>query len=322
MSNFKADFASGHDLERWDDFITRSCNGTMFHLQRFLGYHGDRFSQAERHLVIRKGGEPVAQLSYAVTSADGKVKATSPYGGSYGGFALRYPPSYSEACGIADALVHHLSEQGIGHFVVTPPLPCCCSKPLDTMTFALLERGFRSTNRDVSSILNLDPGIDLANIMTARARNMVRKAQRLSVTVRSGAPMADFWSMMEATFSRHGTRPTHTREELVDLLARLPDRVSLDVAYLDDAPVAGACCFVVNRRVATSFYLCQNEVGRDVQALSLLIFEALERYKVQSVSVFDFGTSTHGMSARPGLFQFKESFGAHGQFRESFEHVA
>ena len=27
------------DYDEWDEFVDRSCNGTMFHTRRFLNYH-------------------------------------------------------------------------------------------------------------------------------------------------------------------------------------------------------------------------------------------------------------------------------------------
>lgn len=322
MSSFYAASATDNELRHWDQFVDRSCNGTLFHLRRFLAYHKERFAGQERHVVLRKGEQVFGQLSYAVSETEDGLVARSPYGGSYGGPAVERPPSYGESCGLIAALLDHIRESKIKRFTITPPLPCCARASLDTLAFAMVEQGFVSRNRDVSSIVALQDGPDVQSVVTGRARNMARKAERGGVSVAHGAPVDDFWPLMEHTFMRHGATPPHRRDEIADLLLRLPDRVRLDVAYCDGVAIAGAAIFTVNKRVATSFYLCQSDAGRDSEALSLVIMAALEHARANGFAYFDFGTSTHRMSPRPNLFRFKESFGAAGQFRETLEYAA
>jgi hypothetical protein len=319
MSVYRAELAGSSELEHWDEFVDLSCNGTLFHLRRFLAYHGDRFAGREAYVVVRKGEQAIAQIAYALDANDGERAARSPYGGSYGGLVVKRALSYDESQNVVAALLEYLSRNGIARLAVTPPLPCCQEMPSDTTTFAMLERGFTCTNRDISSILPLQGAKSVWDLVTGRARNMARKAEKMGVHVVPAAPLEHFWPLMEETFSHHGTTPTHSRAEIADLLQRLPDRLALDVAYRDGVPVAGAAMFVVNARVATSFYLCQNDAGRESEALSILIMDVLDRCRRKAFSYFDFGTSSHHMVARPGIFRFKESFGAVGQFRETLE---
>jgi hypothetical protein len=312
MSNFSVRTASSLDLERWDDFVQRSCNGTLFHLLRFLQYHGDKFSNVERHVVIRKGDAIFALLSLAYDSQTGVAR--SPYGGSYGGFVFHHSPTYSDAAKLADAFLDYLRIEGIKNFTVTMPIACCCESSLDTFMFALIQRGFRTVQKAVSNVVSLKNDATIEQTITSRARNMVRKAINLGVRVETNTKLDLFWPVMQATFARHGKAPTHSYDDLAKLKELFPDRIVFDVGFYEEKPAAGVCSFVLNSRVVDSFYLCQNEVGRQTQALSLLIRNALELYKSKGFMHFDFGTSGYLNLVRPDLFRFKESFGSVGIF--------
>lgn len=319
MADYRVVPASKKDLERWDTFVADSCNGTLFHRLAFLGYHGSRFSGKERHLVLKKGDESVALISCTVTEEAGTRIMRSPYGGSYGGFLLRRPPSYSESSAILNAFFAYVRLEGIGRICITPPLVCFSERPLDTFYFSMLEQGFQLINRDVSSVVGFSERTEVSEVVSSRARNMARKAMGAGVEIQHRAPLEDFYVPMGETFARHGVPPTHTREELADLVTRFPENVYFDVAYLAGKPVGGVCCFELTSQVITSFYLVQTVDGEEVQSLSLLVLKALERARSNGFTWFDFGTSTHAMTARQNIFRFKESFGACGMFRDTYE---
>ena len=170
----------------------------------------------------------------------------------------------------------------------------------------------------MSSLFPLDRG-GVESAVASRARNSARKAERDGVTVESNAGLDDFWSVMEATFDRHGTPPTHTQDEFRRLTEVLPDRVHVDVAYHEGEPVAGIGFFVVNRLVNSSFYFCQRPDRQKLNGLTLCVLRGLERAQRDGYRSFDFGTSTIGMQPRQTVSRFKEQFTTVGQFRETFE---
>jgi hypothetical protein len=202
---------------------------------------------------------------------------------------------------------------------MTPPIAACSALPLDVVHFALLDAGFRSVNRDVSSVVALDPDVGVDAIVASRARQNSRKAQREGVLIEPRGAIDDFWSVVDATFNRHGTRPTHSLQEFRWLSEALPNRVYADVAYCDGQPVAGVGYFVINRLVTCSFYLCQRPDRQELRGLTLCILRGLENAQRQGYRWFDLGTSTAGMMPRENIFRFKEQFTRVGQFRETFE---
>jgi len=311
--------AEGKQLERWDDDVERSVNGTIFHLRRFLAYHGDRFRDVERFLLVLDGDSLVAQLPAAVEDSPEGRTLRSPYGASYGGFAFQRYPTFSQATGVVEALLEWLDGEQIGRATLTPPIAACASLPLDVGSFALLAGGFESVNRDISSVFRLDPNVPIPQAVTSRGRNTAHKAEREGVTVQTRGDLDDFWTVLEATFSRHGTQPTHTREDFARLAETLPDRVYADLAYHGGEPVAGVGYFVINSLVNSSFYFCQRPERRELNGLTLCVLRGLERAQEEGYRWFDFGTSTAGMEPRENVFRFKEQFSSVGQFRETFE---
>lgn len=322
MSAIRVVDAVGSWLDRWDEHVERSMNGTLFHLRRFLDYHGDRFRDSQRFLLVLDGDSLLAQIPVAITHDRAGRHVRSPYGASYGGFAFQRYPTFAQARRIVEAFLAWSEAQGVTRATITPPIAACSAQPLDVMHFALLEGGFTSANRDVSTIVALDPAAPVETVITSRARNGARRAAREGVSIESRGALEDFWSVLEATFERHGAQPAHTLEELRWLADALPDRVYADVAYCAGQPVAGIAYFVINRFVNSSFYLVQRPDHRRLNGLTLCIVRGLERAGKDGYRWFDFGTSTAGMRARENVFRFKEQFASVGQFRETFEWVS
>ena len=307
-------------LDQWDEFVSRAVNGTMFHSRAFLGYHEDKFADTARWMIATRRDDVIALFAYAVDEQpDGRHVARSPFGASYGGLIVKEPPSYRTARNLVAALISHLREEALDGLHITTPISCCAPSSLDTLTFALLEQGFRSVCRDVSSVVPIDHLTPVWETVTSRVRRNTRKALANGIVVELGAQEEDFWVPMRETFFRHGTRPTHDQAQLATLIKRVPGRIRLDVGYRNDAPMAGVALFVVNARVVCSFYLCQTKEAKPLQSLTLTVLRSMERCQADGFVYYDMGTSSVNMRARENIFRFKEGFSAEGYIRETFE---
>lgn len=304
--------------ESWDAFVARSDGGTIFHRLAFLAYHGERFGANEHHVVWMKGETLFGVMPMAVVEEAGQRIALSPYGASYGGPVFSRTLGYSESVSAVSALLDYLGDINVVGCRLTLPLSCCSGEYSETFRLALMEHGFISEKRDISSVVSLSQIAPITERMSSRARNMVRKAEREGIEVRHRGSIADFWTVLEMTFAKHGTQATHSREEFEWLAEEFPESVYVDVAYLDDGPVAGVGYIATNARVNASFYFCQNPEFQSRQGLSLLVHDGLLRSTLEGYEWFDFGTSSIDMRGRDNIFRFKESFAAIGLFRETF----
>jgi len=304
--------------EEWDNFVECSNEGTIFHRLDFLRYHGERFDQHEHQLAWYKGQTLVGVMPMAIFEEESRLVAKSPYGASYGGPAFQKPLNYADSHQVISSLLNYLAELEIKACTLTLPIPCCYAKHSETFRLALSEQGFRCTNRDISSVVCLNSDYPISEEMTSRARNMARKARKGGVMAVHQSSVADFWLVLKKTHEKLGTKPTHSIDEFQWLCDEFPELIYVDVAYLEGIVVAGIGFLVINKRVNSSFYFAQDPQKQRLQGLSLLIYEALERAQQEGFRWFDFGTSSANQKGRENLFRFKESFGAVGQFRETY----
>lgn len=306
-----------HYFEKWNKFITESNNGTIFHRLDFLEYHGNKFRRNENHLIWLKGEALFALMPMAIFYENGKKIAKSPYGASYGGIITTQALNYNKSHDIVSELIKYCKRESIDNIFITLPLRILEKVSSDTLLFSLLENGFCIANSDISSVLFLSENDLEHKIFTSRARNMARKARKVNVHASLNANIDDFWKVMEKTFNKHCTRPTHTFDEWKYLNEKFPDSFWNDVAYIDNRPIAGIGHVKINDYTDSSFYLCNDPEYYETQALTLLIYETLLNSQDNNFKYFDFGTSSMNMKARENIFRFKESFGAIGIFRKT-----
>ncbi len=309
------------DIGTWNDFAERTNGGTIFHRLGFLSYHLDRFKRNEHHLIIFKGNKTFSIMPMAVFENEGINIAKSPYGGSYGGPVFLNIINYRDSGLLISSILEYLKASRINQLSITLPYSVLYHRYSDTFRFALMERGFSCTSRDIVSAVCLDDANQVSGEYRRKIpdlRRKARKATRYGTKIVKNAPVGDFWKVLEKTYSRLGVEPTHTLEEFRWLNRRFPKLIYSDVAYIEGKPAAGIGYIVLNKRVKKSFYLCQDPEKRQSQALTALLYDALDEAGREGFSWFDFGTSSISMKGNANIFRFKEGFGAVGVFRETY----
>jgi GNAT superfamily N-acetyltransferase len=227
-------------------------------------------------------------------------------------FAVR--PRYRTCTDALAALHLLLAEQDVHDLHITLPPAIWHREPDDTMRFAMLEAGFVSTGRDVHSVVPLGSFTGFGS--GSRVGRSVRRADTDGVSIQRDAPLTAFATVLDATFRKHGTTPTHTPAELAWLVEHLPTQVRVHVAWMAGHPVAGIAEFLVAPHVRQAFYLAQDPAYQQHQALSRLIVDALTHARDDGFAYYDFGTSSVEQQARTGVLEFKETFGATLHSRE------
>lgn len=320
MSKFelkKMERINERDYKKWKNELKDFIGSTIFHDPDFLSYHGAKFE--EYHIGVFKGEELFGILPLAIVENENEKFAKSPYGASYGGFVFKDILNYSDSKEIVEKFIELTKDLNINSIVITPSLEVYNDSYSDTFIFALLEKGFYTINSDITSIVDLSSNNLENEVFTSRARNMVRKARKANVQFEINCNIYDFWILMEKTFQKHGTNPTHTKEELIFLQKTFPNDIYFNIAYIDNTPVAGMGVFNINELCSMSFYLCSDSEFQHTQALSLVVYESVLSLKSKGFKYFDFGTSSVNMIGRENIFRFKESFGAVGRFRHTYK---
>ena len=155
----------------------------------------------------------------------------------------------------------------------------------------------------------------------ARPSLSLTRARKLGVAVCWDPDRLDpFWEVLVRNLDeRHGVTPTHTIDEMQELLRRFPDQIRLVTGLLGGNVVAGAVLFCSRRAVHTQ-YLASDAAGRTTGALEVVLEDCIEQARDEGRSFFSFGISTEhqGLVLNEGLHRFKTKFGGGGIVHETY----
>jgi len=302
------------DYLQWKIFLKNASGSTIFHNPDFLSYHGNKFNEC--HIGIYKGKTLVGIIPGAIVMNGEDKEYKSPYGASYGGFIFDKILRYSEAKEIILLFINYLEAQSIKKVTLIPSLPIFFEAHSDTFSFALLEQGFKCSNSDITSILELQE--NNLSCFNSRARRSYKNGEKNKLSVVNISDIDVFWNLMTKTFNKHGVNPTHSKEQFTYLYTNLKKEICVNVAYYDGIPIAGIAQFRINKLTKSSFYLCQDDEYKILNAQTFLIKKIIDEAYLEGYKYYDFGTSSVNMIARPNIFEFKEGLGAIGEFRHTY----
>ena len=304
----------------WNEFV--NCNyGTIFHNLDFLSYHGDKFKQNEDHLIFyHKRQNIIGAMPLAIFEEGGKVVAKSPYGASYGGVIVKEYLKFRDSEELINSLMEFFKDNNFDEVHITPPPLIYSRVPNCYIEFALLKNSFEITKREITSVIKLNCfNSDPFEIFETRARTAVKKARKKEVKIIESSNEYDaFYKILKETKARHNAEPTHTLQELKKIRDILPNSIKLDMAYVNEDPVAGILYFICNSRTVLTFYICHKTTYNEYSPVNLLIYHGMIWAKKNEFKYLDLGTNTQDMIPNHNLFLFKESFGSVGYFRDTF----
>ncbi len=302
---------------KWDDFVLRSNNGTMFHLQRFLDYHPQgRFQW--HHLIFVENEEIVSVLP-------GVLQGTvyeSPMGASYGSFVTSDIP-FAKALDIVDLFSEYCRSNGMERALLTAPSFIYQRLYSQNIDYALSYRGFTWDKHYISHAIALTDDQFLTRFQST-ARRYIHKYQRENELVIEISDDYDaFYPILLENKNRHRVKPTHTLEELKKLQSLLPDRLVLFLAKHEGQPVAGSLVFRCNDQVALCFYNMLLYEYEEYNPIYALMYEVVKWSYEQGLRWVDIGVSQdtqaeNQMTPAMSLITFKEKFDARGILRSTY----
>ena len=120
-------------------------------------------------------------------------------------------------------------------------------------------RGFQLKTREVSQCVSLDE-CEIWNIMGRKKnRTDIRASLRRGVTVEMNQfQLEESYAVIANNLdNRYQKKPTHSMEELKDLLQRYPDRLHCWNASYEGEVIATTVVFVANAKALHCFYIAQ-----------------------------------------------------------------
>jgi hypothetical protein len=309
------DFRSD-DADAWDAFVAEATSGTLLHTRRYLSYHGDRF--ADRSVVLRdRHGALTGVLPAAVDPAD-DARVVSHPGVTYGGLLHAGALTGGAMLDAFAAVCGHLRSRGHERLLYKAVPTIYERRPAQDDRYALARAGARLARTDLAAAIDL---ADRGRRGSQRKRGLSRARKAgVDVAVREEDAPA-LWDVLAANLAeRHGERPTHTLEEILDLHGRFPEDVEFLTGRLDGDVVAGVVLYW-SPRVCHTQYIAASPAGHEVNALDAVLERAIELTAERGRRYLSFGISTteQGRELNAGLHAFKAGFGATGAVHDFWE---
>lgn len=299
---------------RWNNFIDKSLNGTLFHRLDFLDYHGKKFKHEEHHLMILKGEEIFGVLP-AVKRDNILI---SPYGSSFGGVVISKKCSLRNAIEVADTLKEYFIKFGLNRVeIVTPPYHYY-KEQNHNLTFALERIGFKTISSEIFNFIELPKTEEefWENKYQPRGRTTFRKYTD-DFSVYDSASLDDFYPILVEDKIRHKSKPTHTKAELEYLIKKFPNKIWFDIAVHKNGSRVGICYFKPTPSTVLTFYMAQETNALRLNGKNILVDFGIRKAIHERIKFFDFGGSTIGYEIQNiGVANFKETFGAIGVLRK------
>ncbi len=241
-------------------------------------------------------------------------------GSSYGGFVYG-DAGIRDAFDLVETLKIYARENGFSKIMMTLPPIVYMTRYSNYIDFALLQNGFRYLKREISSVLQLPRNkADVFSTFRSEARTATRKSMKSGIRIERSEDYATYYEILKNNLRlRHNVNPTHTLEELEKLAALFPDRIQLWAAYLGENMIAGVVNFIATDDTVLAFYISDNKEFQEYRSVNNLFYHIFEWAVQSGYKFYDFGIFTVNMDPNWGLGKFKESFGARGLFRDTFE---
>ncbi|MDO8774089.1 MAG: GNAT family N-acetyltransferase [Burkholderiaceae bacterium] len=306
-------YSQAHEMA-WEQCCAGAVNSTLLHTRRFLSYHGNRFKDLS--VLVVESRKIRAVFPAAQSPTDSALVVSHP-GITFGGVVHQGWLSGMRMLEVFTALSEHYARNGYQRLLYKAVPHIYTRKPAQDDLYALFRLGAQRIRCDLSC------AIDLANRQTSSGRRQreLKKTQKLVTLSSDPALLAQLWEVIAQNLARkHNARPVHSLTELVLLMGKFPEHISIRCALMAGRVEAGIIMF--NTESAWHLqYVGASESAHEVSALDAVLDAAIVEAHLAGARYFDFGTSTEkdGKVLNDGLYRFKSGFGGGGITYEFYE---
>jgi len=310
---------SDDNFNGWDRFVENSGNGTIFHLQKFLGYHPkERFKSF--NLMFEIKDEVVSVIPGIEKDEEGKIFISHP-GASFGGFVFKNNIGLKQIDLIIKHFIDYLKENNFKKVMINQaPLPYM-GQLYECIDFLYYSNGFKVVKEELSSVVHLDfvNEQDILESLKETTRRGVKKAMKYGIYIKETSKIDNFYSILKKVLKvKHKVNPTHSFTELKELLNTFPDRIKLFGTFLKDKLIGGVVVFLCNKKNALIFYNIIDEEYQNLRPSNFQIYYVMKWLWENKIEYMDLGISSVNMQINIGLFKFKSGFGSQSFVRKQF----
>ncbi len=301
--------------EKWDSFVEKANNGTVFHKIQFLNYHPkDRFKF--HNLIFQKKSNPVALLPGMLNNEIYK----SPAGASFGGIVMD-DMSFRKTDIIVNKFLEYCKNNGIKEVYLTLPPVVYSKEKNKNLEYVLLYNGFSYSTNMYTSVINLSQLCeDPIKNFHQNARNAIRKGMQSDLEIKLCKDYDTFYPILLKNKEKFKVSVTHTLNELKKLNKLLPDTLKLFLIYRKGVLLGGSLIFVCNERALLAFYIALDYDYQEYRPINYLLYQIIKWGQKNGFKYLDLGVNQeiskdNPMEVNRGLISFKASMGAQCFFR-------
>ncbi len=313
--------------EMWDSFIDNSINGTLFHRQRFMGYHeAGKFTDAS--LLFYEGGKLVSVFPGAIiTAADGKKVLKSHPGTSYGGFVFDSALPLEDVFSILASVDEYAKQEQVDRIEFRQGPKIFNKLLIDQFDFALVHFNYERKEQELATFFPLEHFIadeDFEQFLMQfpqKNRNEIRKGIKEELVFRNlsrNEELANFYEILcKSLEMRFQKKPTHTFEEFERILQLYPEQCFVTGIFKGDILTAGFFIMQMNARGWHIFYAPMNYEYQHLRPLNFGVARLIHLAMKKGMKVLNYGISTEqgGKHINWQLYKFKENFNGTGAIR-------
>jgi hypothetical protein len=282
----------------WDDFITRSANGTFLHQRKYMDYHADRFNDAS--LMIFKDNKLKAVLP--AHRIDNELFAHN--GLTYSDFIFHFKLKLAHKTAIVEQALMFLHQQNIEKLHLKT-IPFVFHQKIDESNLYLYDR----LQAEIVKIKPFFVKIKQNNEKVNRNRLKNLKKIQIELQLQTGMEfLPEFWKIVcDNLRKRYKAKPVHSADEIQKLAGLFPDKIRLFTVASQGKILAGALVFLIHKSLHFQYIHARNdEIAR--QAVEWLIYQIIKQFEY--MDFISFGTSeSRDNNLQNGLVYWKESLG-------------
>lgn len=300
MKGFNIERYTYSHCHEWDDFVGSSKNGTFMLTRKFIGYHGDRFTDAS--LLVYKKEKLVAV--FPANSSEQTIY--SHQGLSYGGLVLPKQIKLSDALAAFAEILKYYDHNGFLNLIIKQMPALYHMQPSDEVQYALFVAQAELYRRDAAICL-----LPSSFAPNENRKRKIKSANSHHFQIRETENMEPFWNevLIPNLQISHGGKPVHSLQEIQFLKDTFPEHIKQYDIYERENILGGTTLFN-SKKTSLAQYISATPYGKSTDALSALFAHIIQQ-EYSTFDYFSFGHSNEdsGRVLNHTLSYWKESFG-------------
>ena len=312
-----------HKMKKiWDDFISSSNNGTLFHKQSFLKYHQTR-SFIDHSLLFYNDNALIAVLPAAL-SGNKKILYSHP-GASFGGFVFFDQAAFKLIQELLVAFEAYLKNIKIDSVVLINSPSIYFNKKDESINYLLFWNKYKIIEQYISHYSLLESHPSTVTLINKRKKRYIKKIMDNNLfTILESSSLDFFYTLLVKFKKKYNLLPTHSLKELYWLQKTFPNKIQLLISKYKNTVSGGTLLFYLNKASCLVFYNIIDDKHKKTQLSSYQLYNAMEEAQKRGCTIIDFGVSHNPeaqdpLSPKYSLISFKEQFKARGCIRSVYK---